>query len=108
MSPEAAVRIEARKRKYAASTRAAHYKVINDIKLANGCVDCGYKDHPAALDFDHVRGIKLFAVATGFRTKPWSAVLEGIDKCEVRCSNCHRVKTAERRDKNKALVVNCG
>ena len=60
------------------------------------CVDCGEAD-PVVLDFDHVRGVKkksvsrllagTFALATIFRE---------IEKCDVRCSNCHRRITAVR------------
>jgi hypothetical protein len=60
------------------------------------CVDCGEKD-PVVLDFDHVRGIKVNNVS--------HMVLNGVsleklktemDKCEIRCANCHRRKTRMR------------
>jgi hypothetical protein len=35
---------------------------IQAQKLKQGCIDCGYKGHPAALDFDHVSGVKKFDV----------------------------------------------
>ena len=61
------------------------------------CVDCGQRD-PIVLDFDHVRGTKLhevsLMVANGYA---WAKILEEIAKCEVRCSNCHRRVTAQRR-----------
>lgn len=70
---------------------------VEEIKMASGCVDCGYNEHPEALEFDHVRGEKLFNVASGIR-KAWSKVLEEIAKCEVVCANCHRIRTANRRE----------
>jgi hypothetical protein len=66
-------------------------------KLAKGCVDCGYKAHPAALDFDHVTGDKRFAIGRGVTSNSMEAVMEEIDKCEVVCANCHRVRTETRR-----------
>ena len=60
------------------------------------CVDCGFKSHPAALDFDHVRGDKRANVSTLVATSySWSTILEEIEKCEIRCANCHRIKTAK-------------
>jgi hypothetical protein len=58
------------------------------------CVDCGETD-PVVLDFDHVRGDKiaeLSKMAHGLR--PMTMIEQEIEKCEVRCSNCHRRKTA--------------
>lgn len=65
---------------------------LSQIKLERGCVDCGYNLHPAALDFDHVRGVKLFGIGSKFQ-KSWKVLLEEIAKCDVRCSNCHRIRT---------------
>lgn len=66
---------------------------VNAVKMARGCVDCGFKDHPAALDFDHVRGVKLLNVSAA---KSIAQADAEIAKCEVRCANCHRIKTWER------------
>ena len=60
------------------------------------CVDCGESD-PIVLEFDHVRGEKLYNVsAMSAMDLSWEAVLKEIGKCEVRCANCHRRKTSER------------
>lgn len=69
---------------------------INVIKVARGCSVCGYNEHPAALDFNHVRGEKLFNVSQDTKTA-WSKVLEEIAKCDVLCANCHRIHTYENR-----------
>jgi hypothetical protein len=62
---------------------------------AHGCVDCGTRD-PAVLEFDHKeRPTKVAAVSTLVRTQSWSALFAEIDKCEVRCANCHRRRTAK-------------
>jgi len=63
---------------------------IADFKLAAGCKDCGYKRHHAALDFDHVRGEKRINVCNA---RSISAALKEIEKCEVVCANCHRIRT---------------
>lgn len=59
------------------------------------CVDCGESD-PVVLDADHVRGRKASGIAkmlTSGRT--WEAVQKELEKCEIRCANCHRRKTAK-------------
>lgn len=70
---------------------------IREYKLTQGCVECGYKDHFAALDFDHVRGEKLYNVSSmPSITGSWRLILEEIAKCDVVCSNCHRIRTFNR------------
>ena len=57
----------------------------------NPCTDCGEKD-PVVLEFDHIRD-KTFAVSFLVRYS-LNRMKKEIEKCEVRCSNCHRRKTA--------------
>ncbi len=60
------------------------------------CVDCGQTDI-RCLEFDHVRGNKTSSIATLLKNAAsWSAIEAQIAKCEVRCANCHRIKTLER------------
>ncbi len=67
---------------------------IDAIKLERGCLDCGYNEHPAALQFDHRNPAeKEFNIAQGW-TKSKARVLREIAKCDVRCANCHAVRTA--------------
>ena len=62
------------------------------------CIDCGINDW-RVLEFDHVRGTKFAGIADMIaRGSSWEMILEEIDKCEVRCANCHRIVTAERGD----------
>lgn len=57
------------------------------------CVDCGYVDW-RALEFDHVRGVKRSDVTTMVQNGlSWKTIQEEIDKCDVRCANCHRIRT---------------
>lgn len=56
------------------------------------CVDCGETD-PIVLEFDHVSDKK--AEISSLMTRSWKVILNEIAKCEVRCANCHRRKTAK-------------
>jgi hypothetical protein len=78
-------------------------KMVNDLKMESGCVDCGYRTHPWALQFDHIpnRGKKVLAISKF--TDPRKA-REEMKKCEVRCANCHMIKTQERRRMKRALT----
>jgi 5-methylcytosine-specific restriction endonuclease McrA len=59
------------------------------------CVDCGESDI-VVLDFDHVKGKKTKGISTLVSNAVSVDVLMSeIEKCVVRCSNCHRRKTAK-------------
>ena len=65
------------------------------------CIDCGV-DNPIVLTFDHVRGKKEGAIARMINECfSWKTILAEIDKCVVRCSNCHMIKTAQERGWHK-------
>ncbi len=61
---------------------------------SHSCIDCGEND-PIVLEFDH-RSDKIMAVSQ--MTKVGYGITkidEEIAKCDVRCANCHRRKTAK-------------
>jgi hypothetical protein len=92
-----------------------HYKVkkesyrLSQIKRRNrnrefilnyladkACIDCGYSD-PRALDFDHVRGNKVKSISRMIIDRcPTELILLEIEKCDIRCANCHRIVTCKR------------
>lgn len=70
---------------------------VRDFLSVHPCVDCGESDI-IVLEFDHVRGEKLGNVADIVnRKKSLRLVQAEIEKCEVRCANCHRRVTVARR-----------
>ncbi|MEO5664191.1 MAG: hypothetical protein ABIR39_12985 [Nocardioides sp.] len=72
---------------------------FNDqLKLALGCADCGWKEWARGLDWDHARGKKLHGIATLINDRwPVEAIIRETAKCDVACANCHRIRTCERR-----------
>ena len=66
---------------------------LADYKMKLGCIDCGYNKHHSALEFDHVKGEKKLNISLA---KSITQAKEEIKKCEVVCSNCHRVRTYNR------------
>jgi hypothetical protein len=76
---------------------------VSAIKVAAGCVDCGYKDHAVALDFDHLPGCDKVANISKLvkNDTDWDTIAEEIAKCVVVCARCHRVRTHERRTVNR-------
>ena len=58
------------------------------------CVDCGENDI-VCLEFDHIHGPKVNSISDMLGNYGWAAIEAEIAKCEVRCANCHRRKTAK-------------
>lgn len=60
------------------------------------CVDCGETDL-MVLTFDHVRDQKSFDIGTAVgRLFNWNVIRAEIEKCDVRCANCHMRATSSR------------
>jgi hypothetical protein len=75
--------------------REKNWYKINLYLQENSCVDCGFKDI-RTLQFDHVKGEKVDSVSAMIRRKfSWEKLEQEINKCEVRCANCHQIKTAK-------------
>tara|TARA_R110000803_G_scaffold39201_11_gene84538 strand:- start:75 stop:539 length:465 start_codon:yes stop_codon:yes gene_type:complete len=66
---------------------------VFEYLLEHPCVDCGETD-PRVLDFDHLRDKDSDIAAMLSGVSGISKIREEIDKCEVRCANCHRIKTS--------------
>ncbi len=67
---------------------------IKDYLLSHPCVDCGEGDL-RCLQFDHVVGEKLLNVGAMLGGKfSMEKIRAEIEKCVVRCANCHQRKTA--------------
>lgn len=77
-------------------TRAKNVSLMLEYLSIHPCVDCGESD-PIVLEFDHVRGEKKWNISSRvYSASKWSTIEKEIEKCDVRCANCHRKQTAKR------------
>jgi len=79
---------------------------IQEYKRDRACMDCGFsgKDFPYVLDFDHLDG----GVSKKFTIGSWSqsvlsieAIVREIEKCELVCANCHRIRTFSKKTQRR-------
>lgn len=84
--------------------RERNRQYVWDHLLENPCVDCG-EANPIALTFDHVRGIKVDKISSCLnRQFSLKRLQEEIDKCEVRCANCHTIQSYYRTERTRTQV----
>lgn len=92
------VSIIARSKERNKAQRIRNRAFVARVKSFFSCVDCGESD-PSVLDFDHIRGKKKNNVSDmASCSYSISSIKNEIRKCEVRCSNCHRKATKQRRE----------
>lgn len=85
--------VRARSRRVSAENRQR----VGDYLYTHPCVDCGANDI-RILDFDHLeKDKKSYDISRLLRAgTAWLTIQREIEKCEVRCRNCHTLKTYER------------
>jgi len=68
--------------------------------LGGKCVGCGTTEN---LQFDHIdRTQKCFSISEN-RDKAFATLLEEVNKCQLLCKECHRVKTMANHDNAEIL-----
>jgi hypothetical protein len=93
--------------------REESHKRVFEYFSTHPCVDCGETD-PIVLEFDHIerknKDAEVSAMVSSL--KSWEKIAEEIEKCEVRCANCHRRRTAKQQgwylyltDKHSGLTL---
>ena len=80
-----------------AKQKAYLAQYLRDLKTKTPCVDCGINYPYYVMDFDHVRGQKHANVMELVSTLSKKKIDEEIAKCEIVCSNCHRIRTHMRK-----------
>jgi len=66
------------------------------------CMDCNTKYPPYVMDFDHLdKKNKVAEISYLKRHRvAFKKIEEEVKKCELVCSNCHRVRSYKRQNKN--------
>jgi hypothetical protein len=80
-----------------AKQKAFLAQYIRSLKEKSPCMDCGILYPYYVMDFDHVRGQKHANVMELIPTLSKKKIDEEIAKCEIVCSNCHRIRTHMRK-----------
>lgn len=80
-----------------AKQKAYLAQYLRDLKTNTPCVDCGINYPYYVMDFDHVRGVKHANVMELVSTLSKKRIDQEIAKCEIVCSNCHRIRTHMRK-----------
>jgi len=73
--------------------RNENRKKLFDFYLTHPCVGCGETD-PVVLELDHKDGVDKKSDVSRLVNGTWVIMQKEIEKCDVRCANCHRRRTA--------------
>jgi len=86
--------------KYKSRTQSKQTAYVQNCLQNSTCTVCGDADY-RNLEFDHVRGDKLANVSSlvGGRYSI-QKIQEEIDKCDIICCKCHKIRTATRGNWN--------
>lgn len=76
----------------AASIRKRNTEVVNKAKDVP-CADCGIKYPSYVMDFDHLDPALKIKNVSLLKAHSLEKLYAEIAKCEVVCSNCHRIRT---------------
>ena len=84
---------EIARRQHDKTHRAKHRAYRDAVKMAVGCEDCGYAEHPTALQFDHIDPAKKEFSIGRSKGVSFKRLKDEVAKCRVLCANCHMIKT---------------
>ncbi len=78
-------------RRYLAKSAAVKY-------LGGKCQRCGWQGHLAAYEFHHIDPSRKDFALGNVSHKRWELILNELKKCELLCSNCHRIEHCKHDD----------
>lgn len=60
--------------------------------LGGRCADCGGAFHPSVFEFHHRDPSQKDLTGNGIKRGAWARVVSELDKCDLLCANCHRLR----------------
>ena len=84
-----------REKKYRFNKTRENAKKLKEYKESFPCKDCNIYYPSYVMDFDHINNDKENEVGRLIKSS-WARIEKEISKCELVCSNCHRVRTHSR------------
>lgn len=75
--------------------RRERQKYVDSIKVQRGCLRCGYKDSPVALNFVRPDGSECNGRFASKITASMAYLGRLIDSCSVLCWRCHRIQMSD-------------
>lgn len=80
------------RRKSSNNKKILLFRILTDKIKQQPCHDCKNNYPAVAMDFDHVLGIKLYNISDMWNSSE-KELFEEINKCDIVCANCHRIRT---------------
>lgn len=72
---------------------------VRQQKESEPCMDCGIKYPYYVMEYDHTESNKVKTVSLLSSTGTMDQVVSEIQKCDLVCSNCHKIRTWNRLQK---------
>lgn len=69
---------------------------LRALKESHPCTDCHLFYPAVVMEYDHVRGLKSYDVSK-MSLVSLGRVAQEIDKCDLVCANCHRLRHLARK-----------
>jgi len=90
---------------YTCRSRIRRYRTkATAVKYLGGkCQRCGWDKDIAALEFHHPNADKEIKIGDA-TNRSWEVIVSELNKCELLCSNCHRIEHRGVRD-NKFMSI---
>jgi hypothetical protein len=88
--------------KKASLNKEKYRKEYYDWLSQKSCMDCGNSDI-RVLEQDHIRD-KKFNIAKMVGVVSLKTLMNELDKCEIVCANCHRIRTVTRGGWSKSKM----
>ena len=83
----------------------AEIKSQIDLLKEVPCADCRQIFPSICMDFDHIYGDKINDVSQLRYSNSLKKILQEIEKCEVVCACCHRIRTSNRLNSKRAARI---